>query len=194
MDNIIIEQLSSGLFRLTPKPGYTLYNFFTGRYHSEVETRNVSQWRAVSDGSPQPQPHERTLEEAKAERLNALAVYDSSEAVNGFTLSGTTMWIAPDERANYIITLQGAQRLGVETVTFLGQTIPVALALQMLDAVNLYAMQCVAVTEAHPRRHQRTHDHRGSRQLRLHRRIPSKTPVLMLAVLILILLIEYGDE
>lgn len=150
MDNIIIEQLSSGLFRLTPKPGYILFNFFSGRYHSEVETRNVSQWQAVPTGTPTPpQPHVRTLEEAKAERLNALAVYDSSEAVNGFTLSGTTMWIAPDERANYILTLQGAQRLGVETVTFLGHEIPVTLALQMLDAVNLYAMQCVAVTEAH---------------------------------------------
>lgn len=149
MEHATIKPIANNMYRIVPDAGYRLFNFFTGRYHSEVETRNVSQWQAVSDGSPQPQPHERTLDEAKAERLNALAVYDSSEAVNGFTLSGTTMWIAPDERANYILTLQGAQRLGVEDVTFLGQTIPVALALQMLDAVNLYAMQCVAVTEAH---------------------------------------------
>ena len=149
MEHATIIPLENNLFRIVPDEGYTLFNFFSGRCHSEVETRNVSQWQAVPDGSPQPTPHERTLDDAKAERLNALAVYDSSEAVNGFTLSGTTMWIAPDERANYILTLQGAQRLGVETVTFLGQTIPVALALQMLDAVNLYAMQCVAVTDAH---------------------------------------------
>lgn len=150
MEHATIIPLENNLFRIVPDEGYTLFNFFSGRYHSEVETRNVSQWQAVPTGTPTPpQPHERTLEEAKAERLNALAVYDSSEAVNGFTLSGTTMWIAPDERANYILTLQGAQRLGVENVTFLGHEIPVALALQMLDAVNLYAMQCVAVTEAH---------------------------------------------
>lgn len=149
MEHATIIPIQDGMYRIVPDAGYTLFNFFTGRYHSEVETRNVSQWQAIPDGTPTPQPHVRTLDEAKAERLNALAVYDSSEAVNGFSLSGTTMWIAPDERANYILTLQGAQRLGVENVTFLGQTIPVALALQMLDAVNLYAMQCVAVTEAH---------------------------------------------
>ena len=149
MEHATITPIANNMYRIVPDAGYRLFNFFTGRYHSEVETRNVSQWKALPDGSPQPQPHERTLDEAKAERLNALAVYDSSEAVNGFTLSGTTMWIAPDERANYILTLQGAQRLGVENVTFLGHEIPVALALQMLDAVNLYAMQCVAVTEAH---------------------------------------------
>ena len=59
------------------------------------------------------------------------------------------MWSAPDDRENYILTLHGAKRLGVESVAFLGQTIPVDNALAMLDAVNLYAMQCVGVTEAH---------------------------------------------
>lgn len=149
MENATITPIANNMYRIVPDAGYRLFNFFTGRYHSEVETRNVSQWQAVSDGSPQPQPHERTLEEAKAERLNAIAVYDSSEAVNGFTLSGTTMWIAPDERANYMLTIEGAKRNGIAAVTFLGQTIPVDNAIAMLDAVNLYAMQCVAVTDAH---------------------------------------------
>lgn len=93
--------------------------------------------------------YERTLDDAKRERINALMDYDSSSAVNEFYLNGQGMWIAPDERSNYMLTLEGAQRSGVEYIIFLGQTIPVATAIQMIDAVNLYAMQCVDVTESH---------------------------------------------
>ena len=48
-----------------------------------------------------------------------------------------------------MLTLQGAQRLGVETVPFMDIILSVANGLQMLDLINLYAMQCVAVTDAH---------------------------------------------
>lgn len=148
MDNATVTQLDNGLLAIKANEGYILYNDFTGKRHSEVVAKSIFGWRAVLSGVT-PAPHTRTIDDAKTEKLAALKDYDSSTAVNGFTLSGTTMWIAPDERANYILTLQGAQRLGVEEVHFLGQTIHVNNALLMLDAVNLYAMQCVAVTEAH---------------------------------------------
>lgn len=149
MEHIITTQLSNGMLRLEPKAGYILYNDYTGqRYAEAIVKTTAGGFRAVLSGI-QPTPHERTLEDAKAEKLAALKAYDASTAVNSFSIGGQSMWIAPDERANYILTLQGAQRLGVETVTFLGQQIPVDTALQMLDAVNLYAMQCVGVTEAH---------------------------------------------
>ena len=148
MEHIIIEQLDNGLLRLTAEEGYILHNDFTGLNHSEAIVKSAIGFRAILSGID-PQPHERTLEDAKKEKLAALKAYDASPAVNSFSLGGQSMWIAPDERANYILTLQGAKRLGVETVSFLGQAIPVDNALQMLDAVNLYAMQCVGVTEAH---------------------------------------------
>lgn len=148
MEHIIITTLSNGMLRLEPEAGFVLYNDYTGQRYAEAIVKTTAGFRAVLSGI-QPTPHERTLDDAKTEKLAALKAYDASPAVNSFSLGGQSMWIAPDERANYILTLQGAKRLGVETVTFLGQTIPVDNALQMLDAVNLYAMQCVAVTNSH---------------------------------------------
>lgn len=108
--------------------------------------KQLLSWGFVEYVSP---VHERTLDDAKRERIDELMDYDSSSAVNEFYLNGQGMWIAPDERSNYMLTLQGAQRMGITDITFLGQTIPVATAIQMIDAVNLYAMQCVGVTESH---------------------------------------------
>lgn len=148
MEHIIITPLSDGLLRLAPEAGYLLHNDITNRNYSEAITSSTDGFWAVLSGIS-PEPHERTLADAKAEKQAALKAYDASPAVNSFSLGGKPIWIAPEERANYILTLQGAQRLGVETVSFLGQTIPVATALQMLDAVNIYAMRCVAVTNGH---------------------------------------------
>lgn len=148
MEHIIITELSNGMLRLEAEPGYNLYNDYTQTAVSEAIVKSTKGFRAVLAGIP-PEPHERTLADAKKEKLAALKAYDASPAVNSFSLGGQSMWIAPDDRANYILTLQGAKRLGVDTVSFLGQIIPVDNALAMLDAVNLYAMQCVGVTEAH---------------------------------------------
>ena len=148
MEHIIIETLSNGLFRLRAEDGYKLYNIYTSKYHSEAEVLSVDGFIAVLDGVS-PEPHERTLEDAKKEKLAALKAYDASTAVNEFTLNGVTMWISPADRSNYMLTIEGAQRQGMSSVPFLGQTIPVNDAMSMLDAVNIYAMQCVGVTQAH---------------------------------------------
>ena len=95
---------------------------------------------------PEPTPEE-LLERAKAEKLAAIDGYDRS--ITNFIIGGRQMWISPADRANYLNTLQGAQRLGVESVPFLGMTIPVASGITMLDAINLYAMQTLGVTDAH---------------------------------------------
>ena len=48
-----------------------------------------------------------------------------------------------------MLTLEGAKRLGIESITFLGNNMSVDTALNMLDAINVYAMQCVGVTDYH---------------------------------------------
>lgn len=78
-----------------------------------------------------------------------LKIYDASDAVNTFYIGGNPMWITPDERSNYMLTIEGAKRNNVPTVPFLGMDIPVDNAVAMIDAVNIYAMQCVGVTDAH---------------------------------------------
>ncbi|MCQ2137896.1 MAG: DUF4376 domain-containing protein [Bacteroidales bacterium] len=119
-----------------------------GQWISNPTAEQIAAEGWVEVVPPAPTPEE-LLERAKAERIAELEAYDSSEAVNGFTLGGRTMWIVPAERTNYLNTMQGAQRLGIESVPFMGQTIAVGDAIRMLDAINIYAMQCVAVTDAH---------------------------------------------
>lgn len=118
--------------------------FFSG-YPTEEQ---LFEWGFEEYFPPAPTPEE-LLERAKVEKIDDLRTYDSSPAVNSFSLFGEDMWIAPDERSNYMLTLQGAKRLGIETITFLGHNVPVDDALNMLDAINVYAMQCVSVTDAH---------------------------------------------
>ena len=143
----------------------TYYNPSTGEWYYEGNaiTRRIDEntiftgypteemledWGFEEYIAPAPTPEE-LLERARNEKLNALYMYDSSPEVNSFNLFGEDMWIAPDERSNYMLTLQGAQRLGISEITFLGHVVPVNTALTMLDAINIYAMQCVGVTEAH---------------------------------------------
>lgn len=93
-------------------------------------------------------PSEEVIE-AREKKLKALSEYDSSPAVNSFVIAGKQMWLDPLTRANYLNTVQGAQRMGILEVEFLGVKIAVEQAIRMLDAINLYAMQCVSVTEKH---------------------------------------------
>lgn len=149
MEHIIITTLPSGMLRLSPEEGYILYNDKTCRSYAEAVVKTAAGWRAVLSGI-EPQPHERTLEDAKREKLHALALYDASPAVNSFSIGGKQQpWIAPDERANFLNTIQGERRLGGTTVNFQGITLPLDMAENILDRINRYARQCWEQTEAH---------------------------------------------
>ena len=43
-------------------------------------------------------PYEPTLEGVKSAKVNEIAVYDGSDAVNSFTLGGKRMWLDKDTR------------------------------------------------------------------------------------------------
>ena len=89
-------------------------------------------------------PYEPTLEGVKSAKVNEIAVYDGSDAVNSFTLGGKRMWLDKD-------TIE--QAVGKETTVLWYDTvkyvIPIPLALQMLAALELYALECYNVTQEH---------------------------------------------
>ena len=93
--------------------------------------------------------HKPTLDNIKENKRNEIKDYDASDNVNGFYIGGSLMWLAPAVRDNYMNTLQGAQRLGISGVTFMGHEITPEMGIMMLDMINLYAMQCVGVTDYH---------------------------------------------
>ena len=90
-----------------------------------------------------------TIEVAKALKIAELIAYDASDAVNSFTIGGHSLWLSPERRTNYLLTIEAAQEAGIESVPFVGVTLPVAMALAALKAIDLYAYQCVVTRDTH---------------------------------------------
>lgn len=149
MDNhIIIETLENGLLRLRAEDGHNLYNEVAQRFYSEAVVRSAENYRAIPKGID-PQPHERTLQDAIKERLALLHAYDQSDAVLSFTFNGQKMWLNPQQRTNYLMTINAAEEQGYSSVPFGGAQVPIAQARAVLNALAIYAMQAMATTDAH---------------------------------------------
>lgn len=93
------------------------------------------------------------LEQARTVRLNALEEYDSSDAVNSFTLNGVPMWLDYQTRQQLRTSIEAYQAQGIENVTkwFDGVqfTFPTSVWLQMLNTLEVYASEALNVTESH---------------------------------------------
>lgn len=105
----------------------------------------------------------RTLEEAKMEMLNKIAMYDGSENVNAFIVKipaetedefiEMKAWLTQQERANYRSSIDSAKLLGVESLSlYIGDmplTLPTPEAEEFLAQIQLYADACYIATKQH---------------------------------------------
>lgn len=122
-----------------------------GRIFAGVPTaEQLAEWGFEPYTPPVP---ERTLEIAKSEKIAQITDYDTSEAVNSFTLGDVTMWISRDDRISLMNSTTILQNAGADTTTlwYGGEkyTLPCATLIQMLSALEVYALQCYDVTEEH---------------------------------------------
>lgn len=145
----------------------TYYNEKTGEYYYEGSSmtrrldngylfagvptaQQLAAWGFVPYEPPAP---ERTLEVAKSEKIAQITDYDTSDAVNSFTLDGDTMWISRDDRVSTMNSTTILKNAGVETATqwYYGKkyTLPCDTLIQMLQALEIYALTCYNVTEEH---------------------------------------------
>ena len=96
---------------------------------------------------------ERTLEMAKAEKIAEIDRYDTSDAVNGFTYNGQTMWIDKATRVGLVNAIECTMTMGDDEITFgiqnVSVTLPCATAMKMMAALEVYALKCYNVTLAH---------------------------------------------
>lgn len=96
---------------------------------------------------------DKELEGAKAKKLRELDSYDTSSSVNSFTLSGNTMWLSLEKRKDMRQSLTALKAMGVETFTYWLGTTPITMPVEqfeaMLNAVEVYAIQCYNVTAQH---------------------------------------------
>lgn len=95
----------------------------------------------------------KTLEEAKEMLLKEIDAYDTSSAVNGFSLNGATVWLDKSTRVGLMNSTTITKAMGQPTTTlWLGESkmeVPCDTAIQLLSALEMYALECFNVTAAH---------------------------------------------
>ena len=95
----------------------------------------------------------KALSDAKKHKLEEIAAYDKSAAVNSFTIGGKEMWLTFDERSRLLASVQAYETMGQEQMTKwfdgLQFTFPLTTWKQMLAALEVYAGDALNVTEQH---------------------------------------------
>ena len=93
------------------------------------------------------------LEVAKQAVSEAILAYDSSEAVNQFSINGSPMWLDKATRAGLKLRLEAEQAEGKENTTLWygteAITLPVSNAIVMLNRLEIYASESYDVTQGH---------------------------------------------
>ena len=96
---------------------------------------------------------DNALDVIKEEAIEQITEYDQSEDVNSFTLQGKQMWLPKETRVGLVNSITIEKNAGKKTTIlwFGGEKyeLPVDTALQMLSALELYALECYNVTAAH---------------------------------------------
>lgn len=104
---------------------------------------------------PSSSAHDATavLEAAKTEVETAITAYDSSSSVNSFLLNGMEVWLDKATRVGLMNSTSIAKNMGQEkTSLWLGSyqlEVDCDKAIQLLSALEMYALECFNVTAAH---------------------------------------------
>ena len=96
---------------------------------------------------------EEVLGKAKEAVVVEITAYDSSSAVNGFILNGQRVWLDKATRVGLMNSTSIAKGMGQPTTTlWLGDVklvVECDKAIQLLSALEMYALECFNVTAAH---------------------------------------------
>lgn len=94
-----------------------------------------------------------SLSDVKAQKLAEISVYDASDAVNSFTIDGKNIWLSKDTRLALRQRFAAEKVVGITSTTLWYGTYKFSLgvdkALDMLNAIEIYACKCYDITAAH---------------------------------------------
>lgn len=93
------------------------------------------------------------LQQVKQDKLQEIDTYDLSSAVNGFVLNGLLVWLDKATRVGLMNSTTIAKAAGQETTTLwlggLKLVVDCDKAIQLLSALEMYALECFNVTASH---------------------------------------------
>lgn len=94
-----------------------------------------------------------TVEEAKEMLIAEITDYDTSSSVNGFMLNGLLVWLDKATRVGLMNSTTIAKAAGQEATTLwlggLKLVVDCDKAIQLLSALEMYALECFNVTASH---------------------------------------------
>lgn len=133
-NEVIIKELGS-----ITEDGTQLYRYHLAKNEEEILNNG---WVLYED-----------LDEIKQEKLQEITEYDKSSDVNSFFVNGVQAWIDRDTRASVAYSTNIRLRNGFENTTLwlngVPFEIPCQLLIQLLDSLEIYALDCYNVTEQH---------------------------------------------
>lgn len=115
---------------------------------SSGEQASMEEIKEISEGlGAEP------LEYMRKAMLHYINVYDSSSAVNSFVLNGMEVWLDKATRVGLMNSTTIAKASGQKTTTLwlggLKLVVDCDKAIQLLSALEMYALECFNVTAAH---------------------------------------------
>lgn len=93
------------------------------------------------------------LKQAKVDKIAEITSYDTSSSVNGFMLNGLLVWLDKATRVGLMNSTTIAKAAGQQTTTLwfggLKLVVDCDKAIQLLSALEMYALDCFNVTASH---------------------------------------------
>ena len=93
------------------------------------------------------------LKQAKVDKIADIAAYDTPSSVNGFVLNGLLVWLDKATRVGLMNSTTIAKASGKQTTTLwlggLKLVVDCDKAIQLLSALEMYAIECFNVTASH---------------------------------------------
>lgn len=157
--NVTVTEVKNGCVKVSADNGFILKGGDT--YTSEIYCAKDAELQdyevvAYSDylrAENKKKYEGKTLEEAKEILLAEIDAYDKSSAVNGFVLNGAVVWLDKATRVGLMNSTSITKAMGQPTTTlWLGESkmeVPCDTAIQLLSALEMYALECFNVTAAH---------------------------------------------
>ena len=157
--NVTVTEMKNGCVKVSADKGFILKGSDT--YTSEIycaEDAELQDYEVVAYSdylrAENKKKYEgKTLEEAKEILLAEIDAYDKSSAVNGFALNGAVVWLDKATRVGLMNSTSITKAMGQPTTTlWLGESkmeVPCDTAIQLLSALEMYALECFNVTAAH---------------------------------------------
>ena len=157
--NVTVTEMKNGCVKVSADKGFILRGSDT--YASEIycakdaelQDYEVVAYSEYLRAENKKKYEGKTLEEAKEMLLAEIDAYDKSSAVNGFVLNGAVVWLDKATRVGLMNSTSITKAMGQPTTTlWLGESkmeVPCDTAIQLLSALEMYALECFNVTAAH---------------------------------------------